>query len=189
VAVRPVDRLASIRLRTALGAALLCGLAPGAARAAGPLLIPGASTTDLQHYGIGWRFGDWQSWDRGNWRYTVAGELTYGYWRGVEDGAVDDELHDVGHTTILRMARLSGGTPRPYFEVGLGMHVLSGVKINLDRDLGIAFQFGEMIGVGMLFGEREQYSLAFRMQHESNANLEKPNNGLGLGMIVFTVHL
>ena len=175
------------RARVALIAALLGALAPSTACAGEAMMFGGMSTTDLRQYGVGWRFGDWKTFERGgNWRYGIGSELTLGYWRGIEGGAVDNELWDAGFTNTLRMTRISGGTPRPYFEGGLGMHVLSGVKINLDRDLGIAFQFGEFIGVGMRFGEDERHSLAFRLMHESNANIDKPNNGISAGLLVFT---
>ena len=178
------------RFKAALLTVALGALSPGTASAGGPILFGGMSTTDLRQYGVGWRFDDWKSFDfGGNWRYTIAGELTYGYWRGIEGGAVDKELYDFGYTNTIRMTRVAGGTPRVYFEGGLGMHVLSGTRINLDRDLGIVFQFGEFVGVGMQFGERERYSLSFRMAHESNANIDKPNNGLSIGLLVFTAEL
>jgi hypothetical protein len=175
------------RFKAALVAVVLGALTPGDASAGEAMLFGGLSTTDLRQYGVGWRFDDWKTFERGgNWRYTIGSEATFAYWRGIEGGAVDKELYDLGYTNTIRMTRISGGTPRPYLEGGLGVHVLSGVKINLDRDLGIAFQFGEFIGAGMRFGENERYSLAFRLAHESNANIDKPNNGLSIGLLVFT---
>ena len=56
--------------------------------------------------------------------------------------------------------------------------MLSHRKIGDERNLGSRFQFGESLSLGAELGEHRRYSLAARVQHVSNAGLEKPNPGV-----------
>lgn len=51
--------------------------------------------------------------------------------------------------------------------------------------MGIAFQFGDHLGVGMIFGDRGQFDLGYRFQHVSNADIKKPNSGINIQQIRF----
>ncbi len=67
---------------------------------------------------------------------------------------------------------------QPYVEAGVGVHLLSHTRINNDRVLSTAFQFGENAGAGIAFGEHHRFEFGVYVQHESNARIKEPNNGL-----------
>jgi hypothetical protein len=70
----------------------------------------------------------------------------------------------------------------PFAEAGIGAHLLSDTRIG-NRDLGSAFQFGSLISLGVGFGERGQYELAYRFQHLGNTGIKQPNDGLKLHLL------
>jgi hypothetical protein len=67
---------------------------------------------------------------------------------------------------------------QPFVELGVGVHLLSHTRINNDRNLATAFQFGENAGTGIAFGEHRRFEFGVYVQHESNARIKQPNNGL-----------
>ena len=87
-------------------------------------------------------------------------------------------------------ARISiphGGSTRikPYFEGAIGAHIIEHTHVNKRRDMGSAFQFGDHLGTGILFGDRGQFDLGYRFQHVSNADIKRPNNGINFQQIRF----
>ena len=129
-------------------------------------------------YGLEARSADWRRWQLGeSWRLCAYGIGSLAYWRAREDSE-HKELWDFGVAPVLRLqqARASGAVP--YLEGSLGVHLLSKRQINGDRDFSTAFQFGEFVGAGVLFGPRQNVGLALRLQHISNGGIKNPNPGL-----------
>ncbi len=126
------------------------------------------------------------------WRHTwFEGGAWYlgGYWdtelayMEAGRGNTDDVL-GISITPVLRFQRdasLSSGIT-PFAEAGLGFHLLSGTEIG-SNNLSTSFQFGSLAGVGLAFGERGQYELAYRYTHISNGDIKKPNDGLDLHLV------
>ena len=113
-------------------------------------------------------------------------DVSVGY---MESGYDDSDLYEVGLTPVLRLqrdAQLSSGIA-PFSEVGIGGHLLSDDEIG-KRELGTGFQVASHIGLGLGFGERGRYELAYRFQHLGNAGLKSPNNGLDLHLLSFGYH-
>ncbi len=71
-----------------------------------------------------------------------------------------------------------------YVEGGAGIHLLSHTRID-ERVFSTSFQFGELLGAGVNFGDREQYSIGVRIQHISNGRIKEPNDGITFGEIRF----
>ena len=102
--------------------------------------------------------------------------------------------HDVNHTLVafglypvlrLDTERMAGVVP--YVEMAIGFNALTHTWIE-NRRLSTAFQFGEFVGVGFSFGEKNQFDLGARYQHISNADIKRPNDGLSYASIVFQYH-
>jgi lipid A 3-O-deacylase len=110
------------------------------------------------------------------WRLGALIEAAAGAW-SPELG--DRGLYDVGATPVLRLApnRPPSGRATPFFEAGVGAHLLSNVTFS-DLDLSTSLQFGSHIGAGVLFGRGGRYSLTYRFQHLSNASIKQPNPGI-----------
>jgi hypothetical protein len=98
----------------------------------------------------------------------------------------NSDLYDFSLTPMLRLQRypdISSGVA-PFSEVGLGGHLLTDKEIG-DRDLATNFQFGSQLGVGLGFGDKARYELAYRYQHLTNASIKQPNDGLKLHLLSF----
>jgi hypothetical protein len=114
-----------------------------------------------------YRIGIQNRWNR-TWFNDGAWYLG-GYWDGLQ-----------------RDAEISSGFA-PFSEVGVGGHLLSEDVIG-KRELGTGFQLASHIGVGLGFGEKGRYELAYRFQHLTNAGIKSPNNGLDLHLLSFGYH-
>lgn len=74
----------------------------------------------------------------------------------------------------------------PYVELGVGLSWLSEKQIQ-GRMLSLHFQFEDKGGIGVRFGNKQQYDLALRAYHYSNASIKRPNSGVNLAMVSFGV--
>jgi hypothetical protein len=79
---------------------------------------------------------------------------------------------------MLRWAGPSVATAQLFVEAGIGVRLLSATRINEERRFGSAFQFGEIGGLGISFGEHRRYELGAYVQHVSNGSIKQPNSGL-----------
>ncbi|HZP88426.1 MAG TPA: acyloxyacyl hydrolase [Burkholderiales bacterium] len=105
------------------------------------------------------------------------------YWRAHEHRQSPTQLYDFSLTPILRVAPAKpSGFVTPYVEAGIGVHLLTETRV-ADRRFGSAFQFGELIGVGLRFGSRQQVDVGMRAQHVSNGGIAQPNEGLTFATI------
>jgi len=100
------------------------------------------------------------------------------YWHGQERPTPNPFLWDSSVTPMLRWTNRAKTAPRFFVEAGIGIHLLSATRINNDRLFGTAFQFGELAGVGFSFGPTGEYELGLYVEHVSNADIKKPNDGL-----------
>lgn len=66
----------------------------------------------------------------------------------------------------------------PWFaELGVGGSLMDRTYHTPERQFSTRFQFTEVIGLGLSLGDQGQHELGLRLQHFSNAGIEKPNPG------------
>jgi len=111
------------------------------------------------------------------------------YWWGKGRPTPYGHVWDVSATPVFRWTFTQPAAPRLFAEGGIGVHLLSATRINNDRIFSTAFQFGEMVGVGVAFGERNQYEVRVYGQHVSNGRIKLPNWGLTYPGITFSMAL
>ena len=111
------------------------------------------------------------------------------YWHAQQHPTEHGSLWDFGLTPMLRWLPPCCTAVQPFLEAGVGVHLLSHTRINNDRDMSTAFQFGENAGGGFAFGEDRRFELGVYVQHESNARIKEPNPGLTYVGVVFRVAL
>lgn len=105
-------------------------------------------------------------------RLDVVGELGAAYWRA--DGSREpSSVWQLSATPFLRWT----WSDRYYVEAGVGATVFSHASF-ADKNLSTAFQFGDHIGVGMFVTPASRLSLRF--SHYSNAGIKRPNPGLNV---------
>jgi hypothetical protein len=111
--------------------------------------------------------------------------IASGFWeagisRWNSGGVNSNDLWDISITPVFRLR--SGISPF-YLEGAIGAHFLSKTRINNGRALGSSFQFGDHVGFGRNFGDKDCYELGYRFQHISNADLADPNDGINFHQI------
>jgi hypothetical protein len=109
--------------------------------------------------------------ESGGWHLGGYWDFSVGHWHG---GPKD--FAEIGFTPTFRWQRSEGGSP--YLEAAIGLHVLDSVHVAEDRSFSSRFQFGDHIGAGFRFGERNRWDLGVRLQHLSNAGIRNPNPGI-----------
>ncbi|MDN7537978.1 acyloxyacyl hydrolase, partial [Burkholderia cenocepacia] len=82
-----------------------------------------------------------------------------------------------GVTPMFRFIK-SSGQIRPFIEAGGGVRLLTHPTISDNFSLSTAFQFAPTGGVGVQFGQRQQYQVGYRFEHVSNAGIKEPNPGI-----------
>ena len=120
-------------------------------------------------------------WHMGDWSFSLLGELHVAEFHNSE-GDQPHTLAVFGATPVFRIGKDSGPI-RPFFEAGVGVRLLSGVRLNDAYDISTSFQFADMVGAGLKFGEKGQYEVGYRFQHVSNASIKRPNPGIDFQQI------
>ncbi len=146
------------------------------------------NSAEMTRVGAQW---DWNKrwFDNGGWHLGGYWDADIGYWRGKAAIGYNKDITEIGFTPVFRYQRndkILGLIP--YAEGAVGIHFLSGTQIYLNRKFGSSFQFGDHLGVGMLFGSRSQYDLGYRFQHLSNGSIKQPNQGINFNQIRFAYH-
>ncbi|MGF6770581.1 lipid A 3-O-deacylase [Paraburkholderia sp. GAS199] len=123
-------------------------------------------------------------WNIAGYHFALVGEAHAAYWEIDESRRAHSSIQEFGITPVFRFIR-GYGWFRPYIEAGVGVRLLSHVRETTDRTLSSSFQFADMVGVGLQFGARQTYQVAFRFQHLSNAGIKHPNPGINFSEIYF----
>ena len=93
-----------------------------------------------------------------------------------------NDIGEFGVTPMIRFIK-SSGSVRPFAEVGAGVRLLTSPRISTDLTLSTAFQFAETAGVGLQFGDHQQYLAGYRFQHVSNGGIKEPNPGINFSQL------
>lgn len=144
-------------------------------------------STDTTRIGAAWNW-DKQWFTDGDWLVTGFWEASVGTWRGNSAVGNNQTITDIGLTPVFRLQQKHMGSFAPYAEAAIGFHLISPTFIYANRKFGSAFQFGDHVGVGVRFGERQQFDLGLRYQHLSNGSIKQPNQGINLSQIRFAYH-
>jgi lipid A 3-O-deacylase len=119
----------------------------------------------------GWKWGNPQGW-----LLNLDLELALAHWNA-KGGTNSRNLFEAGISPMFRV-EYRGWRVVPYLEGGIGVRGLSRTKTSDEHRYSTAFQFADTIGVGISMGDRQQFSVGYRYQHISNANIKRPNPGV-----------
>lgn len=164
---------------------VLVGLCPATARAdLGVSTAIGTADhhTSMVDVALVWD-PDLHFWQLGGWDFSLRGEL-HAAWLHNSEGDDPRSLGAFGVTPLIRFGKMDGMI-RPYVEAGVGFRLLTGTQLNSSYDISTAFQFADMVGAGLKFGNRGQYELGYRFEHVSNASIKRPNPGINFHQIRF----
>ena len=117
---------------------------------------------------------------RGLWGGEVGGltEAYLSHWsaRG-DDGRVS--FTQIGVLPLLRYRFDQGRSPW-FIEGGIGLSAMDRVYRTRSKEFSTTFNFVDVAGVGLSFGERRSEELSLRISHVSNAGIKHPNPGENL---------
>jgi hypothetical protein len=140
--------------------------------------------TNMARVGANWKWGK-QWFTEGNWLVTGFWEASVGRWDGHSAAGDNQTITDLGITPVFRFQQKNPSGFAPYAEAAIGFHLITPTFINADRKFSTAFQFGDHVGLGVRFGDRQQFDLGYRFQHLSNGSIKKPNQGINFNQIRF----
>ena len=112
------------------------------------------------------------------WLFRLQAEANMGYW-DARSGTNRQNLTEFGVTPLFRIEK-RGGSWVPFIEAGVGPRLLSHTRTSDEHNFSTAFQFSDMIGVGVAFGSKQQFQMGYRFEHLSNASIKRPNPGTDL---------
>jgi lipid A 3-O-deacylase len=107
-------------------------------------------------------------------------ELEFGRWRAEFDGG-GSAWSWVSQFSLVPVLRWSGPADEGwYLEIGVGPSYLTPVYRSATKRFSSQFQFRDHLGIGRTFGQHGRHDLSLRIQHFSNAGIERPNPGLNM---------
>lgn len=166
----------------ALGFALLAALPAGAADREA-LLRYGRSDSDYERVGVGLRLAPVWSADWGSWKARLRPEFELSHFRYDGPPPLPDSLQQGGVVAHLRVERGTEGW-RPYGEAGLGVSLFSNDRLGT-KTFSTHFQFSQHLGLGVEFAGKG--FAGYQYSHYSNADIDKPNDGIDLHQAVIGV--
>ena len=158
--------------RLAFGALLATAAAQAfAAEPRSAWFVQGGVAEDAQSLTVGMS-RDWR-WEK-QYRY---GHIS-GQWQGEVGRWHSDSQNStqVGLTPAVRW-RPNGWDNGWFIEGGIGLNVIFPKYDTRKKEFSTTFNFGDHVAVGKRFGADQQHEWSLRVQHFSNARIEKPNPG------------
>ena len=112
------------------------------------------------------------------WGYSLSTywQFDYSKWQSTKDSSQRGANNTLGLSPVFRFTRKTGSV-RPYLDTSVGVYLFSSTQVN-GSNFGDAFQFSDMLGLGLLVGKRQQWGLGYKFQHYSNGSTALPNNGI-----------
>lgn len=133
--------------------------------------------TRMQRAALVW--DRWRWWEGRRWHLGTQLELSVGRWTHPDRAGPGA---DIGLTPVFRLQR--DGRYAPFVEAAVGAHLLSTPHIG-GREMSTSYQFGDLAGLGVRFGERGRAEIGYRIIHYSNAGIRRPNPGINFHMLRF----
>lgn len=96
--------------------------------------------------------------------------------RGDPGSAEKSDTTQVGITPVVRLFP-SGGAHAWFVEAGIGGNLLMPLYRTRARQFSTVFNFGDHFGLGRVLGYDGNSEIALRIEHFSNASIQKPNPG------------
>lgn len=107
------------------------------------------------------------------------------------NGAADD-LQAISLTPVFRLQRVPyENTVAPFIEGAVGVSLFSEDTLQSDQPIGLnfggAFQFEDILSLGVRFGRQQQFELSANYFHYSNLGFYDENDGIDIFSVTFGV--
>ena len=81
------------------------------------------------------------------------------------------------HFALVPILRMHFGSSAWFADAGIGVSVTDQLFVSQTKQFTTAFNFVDVVGVGLGFGTGRAQNLSVRIQHVSNAGIRRPNPG------------
>jgi lipid A 3-O-deacylase len=140
------------------------------------------ASVDMGRIGLQWNWSKRWAISQ-NWHIGGYWDVTFGHWSNDSPQRTNSSLTDFGVTPVLRLQQTNPSGVSPYIEGAVGFHLLSDTSVSQERKFGSSFQFGDHVGLGIRFGQKQAFDLGYRYQHLSNAGIKHPNQGINFHQV------
>jgi hypothetical protein len=172
-----MDRL-KLSLLTLLSTPCLCFATPQFGVTGSYVVLP-KDPTSLRGYQLMFSYDP----AKFQWRtFNIYFDAGVSYFRVTNDTPYPD-MTIFSAAPVIRYTFIPRGPVKPYLDISIGVGYLSNTKFD-DRNLGMRFTFQDRLGIGILFGKCDQFSLGFHGVHYSNAGLAPNNSGITIPIVV-----
>jgi len=179
-----IDRMHKLTGALTLSIATVFPIPPAQASADAYVLSGGhGDETSMLSSSAVWQW-DQRWFEEGDWHVTGYWEVNASLLHGHDAGG--RTLVDVGIAPVLRLRPNASGATQPYWEAGIGPHLLSSTHLDDQRKFSHPLQWAEHVGFGVTFGEKTRYDVGYRLQHLSNGGIKQPNDGITLHQVRLT---
>ena len=166
------------------GAALALACVVGHAQGVDWTLVGGASDESrVRQVGV---IAGWDRptpiWQGESWRLRLRHEAVLSAWHVPRAR----DLVELGYSPVLRLERPLASRRVFFVEGSIGVRLLSHTRVSAEHRMSTAFQFADMLGVGMQFGREARSTLGMRVQHLSNLGIKKPNPGINFLQVYYS---
>lgn len=169
----------------ALAAAALWAAVPQTAQAADWQVSAGTGDrASIKKVGFGVVWDPHPALWQGNvWQLRLLHEAQVAYW----DVPHAKDIVEIGYSPVLRLQRgtASAGSWSPFIEASIGVRAISHTRLSESTTMSTAFQFSDVIGAGVQFGNRLRSTVGIRYQHLSNASIKRPNPGINFTQLYY----
>jgi hypothetical protein len=112
-------------------------------------------------------------------RFTLGFNFSYGHWHtGAYDGLYSN-IDTYAIAPVLRWYFFKNSYVTPFLQGSVGGAYLSNSYFG-NRNLGSKLEFQDMGGLGLTFGQRQQFYMTVQSLHYSNANISSHNSGFSV---------
>ncbi len=153
-------------------------------------LEAGRGDVGSDRVGVALRWDRESRWfEEGRWFVHGYYEVSVSHWSGRRGVSGNGDITAFGFTPVYVLQPYQPfHQVTPYLEVASGIYWLSQTAIGY-KHFSTAMQFGDHVGFGIKFGEKNRFDLSYRFQHHSNAGIGKPNHGINFQLIRFSFTL
>jgi hypothetical protein len=128
-------------------------------------------------------------WQGEDWHLRLRHEFVLGRWHV----PAAQDITEVGYSPVFRLENVSAedtSVPHAFFfiEGSVGARLLSHTRLTPNLTLSTAFQFADMAGAGVQWEDPDSgavQTLGLRLQHQSNADIKKPNPGINFVTVYY----
>ncbi|NOX76214.1 MAG: acyloxyacyl hydrolase [Gammaproteobacteria bacterium] len=145
--------------------------------------VGGGDHINVVRIGARW---DWKEdlLDVFGWKVDTYWQLEFSKWQSTRDASQDGSSVTAGLIPVFRFVGKQNRF-RPYIDVGVGVNVFSVSRLE-DHQFGSNFQFSDVFGFGVHFGNRNQWELGYKFQHYSNGSVRVPNKGINFSFLTLS---